>query len=527
MANIDPCIGDIGSPFDERFRHNSGSAAATTVLIVGAGPAGLFAACELLRHGVRPRVVEQRLAPHREARGTALQPAVLEMLERAGLIELFLRAGVRIRHIQLLGPGLREIASEHFADSGCTYEFQCSLPQWRTEAILREHLESLGLKVEFGTEVTSIEDDPEGVRVTLNTGGRTETVTAAYVLGAGGGHSITRHSMQEHLTGETYDGRYFVADVKIRLPCPPECGRLVVGPAGFVLFSPLPDERWLIFVNCDEADTRRELPTEAELGALLNAKAGVDVGLNDLRWVSPFKMHRRVVERLGDGRRFLLGDAAHLSSPLGGEGLNSSLMDAADIAWKLALVLRGTAKPSLLGSYAIERGLADRHVLEVSDQVHSLVMGLVAMCHGEGEPSVPQGDDPTQKVAGVRRRLMLDVSYAGSPLVGQAGAVIAGPSPGERFPSCHRLRGTGHHLIVFGAAPRLDHLRARWNKLVSIGDAANAHFDATEAGVPDGGAILVRPDGFIGFRAAPVDETTMAALDDHLATYLVPQGGAS
>jgi 2-polyprenyl-6-methoxyphenol hydroxylase-like FAD-dependent oxidoreductase len=345
MSNVDPCIGDIGATLDERFCKNHGPAAAPTVLIVGAGPAGLFAACELLRHGVRPRVVERRLAPHHEARGTALQPAVLEMLERAGLIDPFLHAGVRIRHIQLLGPGLHEIAWEHFADTGCAYEFQCSLPQWRTEAILREHLESLGLEVEFGTEVTSIEDDPEGVRVALDTSGRSETVTAAYVLGAGGGHSITRHSMQEHLTGETYDGRYFVADVKVRLPCPPECGRLVVGPAGFVLFSPLPDDRWLIFVNCDEADTRRELPTGTELGTLLNAKTGVDVGLNDLRWVSLFKMHKRVVERLGDGRRFLLGDAAHLSSPLGGEGLNSSLMDAADIAWKLALVLRGAAKP--------------------------------------------------------------------------------------------------------------------------------------------------------------------------------------
>jgi hypothetical protein len=84
------------------------------------------------------------------------------------------------------------------------------------------------------------------------------------------------------------------------------------------------------------------------------------------------------------------------------------------------------------------------------------------------------------------------------------------------------LSGTGHHLIVFGTAPRLDHLRARWEKLVSVVDATNLHFDATEAGVPNGGAILVRPDGFIGFRAAPANETTMDALDTHLATYLVP-----
>jgi 2-polyprenyl-6-methoxyphenol hydroxylase-like FAD-dependent oxidoreductase len=122
-----------------------------------------------------------------------------------------------------------------------------------------------------------------------------------------------------------------------------------------------------------------------------------------------------------------LGDAAHLSSPLGGEGVNAAFMDAADIAWKLALVVRGAAKPSLLDSYATERGLADHHVLEVSDEVHGLVMGLVAMCEGGGVPNVPTGV-PAQNVAATRRRLMLDVSYAGSPLVGQAAPGTSRPA---------------------------------------------------------------------------------------------------
>lgn len=491
------------------------------VLIVGAGPAGLFAACELIRHGIRPRVVERRTEPHHEARGTALQPAVLEMLERGGLIEPFLDAGVRIRRIQLLGPGQREIATEEFAGAGCRYEFQCSLPQWRTETILRNHLVSLGLEIEFGTEVTSIEDAPDGVRVTLDRGGNTETIAAAYVLGAGGAHSVTRHSMHEQLAGDTYDGRYFVADATIRLPGPPECGRLIVGPTGFVLLSPLPDQRMLIFVNRDHDDIQRELPTKAEFGNLLNSRTGIEVGLGDLRWVSPFTMHKREVAHLSDGRRFMMGDAAHLSSPLGGEGLNSAFMDAGNIAWKLALVLHGAAKPSLLDSYTTERGLADHHVLEVSDEVHRLVTGLVSMCRDGGAPSVSPGD-PAQNMAGARRRLMLDVSYAGSTLIGQAGAFAGGPPPGERFPFSHRLKGTLHHLIVFGGAPRLENLRERWGGLVSIIDAAEGEFGAAECGLPDTGVILVRPDGFIGFRATPVDGSMVEAIHAHLETYLVP-----
>jgi 2-polyprenyl-6-methoxyphenol hydroxylase-like FAD-dependent oxidoreductase len=234
-----------------------------SVLIVGSGPAGLFAACELMRYGVKPRIVEQRLAPHHETRGTALQPAVLEIIDRAGLIEPFISGGVHIKHSQILAPGMREILSVNFAEDGCRYGFQCSQPQWRTEQILRDHLKRRGVDVEYGVEVAAVDADPETLRVTLEVGGRPEVVKPRCLLGAGGAHSVTRHSMAEHLVGETYAGQYVVADAKLGLAIPPETTCIPVGATGFALFGPLPEGRWLIFVNRDLGDARADLPTVA------------------------------------------------------------------------------------------------------------------------------------------------------------------------------------------------------------------------------------------------------------------------
>jgi hypothetical protein len=205
-------------------------------------------------------------------------------------------------------------------------------------------------------------------------------------------------------------------------------------------------------------------------------------------------------------------------------GINATFMDAADIAWKLALVLRGKARPSLLDTYAIERGMADCHVLEVSNEIHTVITGLVATFAAGGTPGAPPSTSD-EVVSAARRQSMLDVSYAGSPIVGRAGEGSRGPAPGERFPANRRLKGESHHLLVVGPTQRLDRMRARWDGLVTIVDASAEGFNATEAGAPDDGAVLIRPDGFIGFRATPANDVTMAALDAHLERYLVPTTG--
>jgi 2-polyprenyl-6-methoxyphenol hydroxylase-like FAD-dependent oxidoreductase len=419
------------------------------------------------------------------------------------------------------GAGLKQIAQADLGELDCAYNFQCSLPQWRTEAILRDKLKTFDIPIEYGSEVTAIEDDAGMLRVDLVRDGQAESFHASYVLGAGGGRSVTRHSMQEHLGGETYSGKYIVADVRLALPTAPERGRVIVSASGFVLMSPLPDQRWLIFVNREDDDDNEEAPSAEALGALVDKRAGVAVGLSDMHWVSYFRMHRRAVGALGDGRRFLLGDAGHLSSPLGGEGINKAFMDASNIAWKLALVVRGHAKPSLLESYVFERGLADHHAMDVSDEIHNFVMGLVAMCANGGTPLLPEAD-PDAAMAVARRRAMLDVSYAGSAVV--CGADGGSPAPGDRFPGRCRLEGTSHHLIHFGDPTGLDHFRSRWGELIQVVDGAAGRFVPAECGVDRIGMTLVRPDGHIGFRASTVDDASVAALESHLASYLVTPG---
>jgi hypothetical protein len=195
-------------------------------------------------------------------------------------------------------------------------------------------------------------------------------------------------------------------------------------------------------------------------------------------------------------------------------------MDGANIAWKLALVLRGAAKPSLLDNYAFERGLADRHVLEVSNEIHGMVMHLVEICRAGETLSLP-AEAPAEALAGLRKRAMLDVSYKGG-LLTERGSGGAEPAPGSRFPGWCDLDGATHHLVFSGGAPRLDDFRARWAAHVSVVEWTRASALAEQTGLGEGGLVLVRPDGFIGFRRGAADDAAMKSVDTHLSTYLQP-----
>ncbi len=508
--------------------------AGAQVLVVGAGPSGLLAAVELARHGVAVRLVERQPEPHHQARATAIQAGTLEILAQAGLAGTFLAAAEHVKFARVLDEKLRPLSESSFAGAGGYWDIQCSLPQWRTEQLLAARLAELGGTVERGVSVVSLEPHSGGVVAGLeHAGGRGEVAEARWVVGAGGAHSVTRESLDEELAGQTYPGLALAADVAVSCALPRDVSALIATARGYVLLAPLPGERWITFVgDLDRAEAARLSEggagpeAVAELvRAALERRAGDAVTVDDVGWAAQFRMHRRLVPDLAGPRRFLLGDAGHLSSPFGGEGLNSGLHDAHNLAWKLALEVHGRARPGLLASYAAERGPVAQHVIETADQVHALVHGAVETAR-TGVAAEPLS--PASAEALIRARAMLDTSYASGPLAGEALApgepVPDSPVPGDRYPDRVTLPGPRHHLLLFGwpAGGAAEQLGRRWRGLL---DVIQADGDPRRAGLTGSGAVLVRPDGYIGFRAAPAGPDALAAVDAHLSTYLIPVCG--
>ena len=338
----------------------------TQVLIVGAGPVGLTTALELTRHGVPVRIMDKAPPrPETESRALGTFSRTLETFERLGALEHMLEEGVLVHGFSFYAGG--EARGERIGRLGldgldAPHPTLLMLGQASTERILIERLEGLGVPVERPVEVVDVHQDGDAAHATLrDERGREEEVSAPYLVGADGARSAVRKALGANFPGLRMQGQYLV-DARVDFPGGKELpggeGHLSLGPKSLLVFGRLPGGLWRVIVSLQQDDPRmkRETPTRELMQSLVDEHPWLGARLvGDLAWASAFFISNRMVNRMRSGRVFLAGDAAHVHSPVGGQGMNTGIADATNLAWKLALALRGFGGEGLLDSYEAER----------------------------------------------------------------------------------------------------------------------------------------------------------------------------
>jgi 2-polyprenyl-6-methoxyphenol hydroxylase-like FAD-dependent oxidoreductase len=386
------------------------------VLIVGAGPAGLTLAVDLTRRGVRARVVERGPGLFPGSRGKGLNPRTQEVFDDLGVIDAVRRAGgpypLMLGWEDARRLGTHDMIERGRPTPGAPYPDLWMVPQWRTARLLYERLQELGGSVEFGTELTGLTQDADGVEARLSHADvSAETVRTAYLVAADGGRSTVRRALAIPMTGETVDpSPMLVADARIDGIDRDHWHAWPKAKGGGLALCPLAGtDQFQILAQYEDADAVPDTSAEAvrQLIAERTHLAASDV--REVLWASDFRVRAAMAERFAEGRVFLVGDAAHIHSPAGGQGLNTSVQDAYNLGWKLGQVLRHGADPALLDSYEEERLPVAAGVLGISTRIHR--------AHRAGDA---QGQ---HRGAEVRQ---LGLSYRGSRL-----AVDLRPAPEE------------------------------------------------------------------------------------------------
>lgn len=513
------------------------------VLVVGAGPAGLTVASELHRHGVRFRIIDRLVQPPQYAKAVGIQPRTLEIWEDMGVLREMLDHSVEMLGQIVFVNGAETSRLELSLPSQVPYAFMC-LPQYETERLLTEHLQRLGGSVERGVALTSLNQEPDGVSATLASPSGEQHVRASFLVGCDGAHSVVRHQLGLGFEGGRFSEEYMLGDVEVSWRLPPgfaiRAMHTTDGSTDDLLVCiPLPGRgryRMSMFVPPQLAGSETEhgfasdrpAPRLDHIQAVLDRLAPEPTTARNLRWSSIFRISHRLVERYSLGRVFLCGDAAHIHPPTGAQGMNTGIQDGYNLAWKLALAVRGLGAPALLESYDQERR-----------PVGEDVVGRTVRHARAGFESDP--DDPATIML---REAQLLVGYPDSPLVAEDGTFGGGPPPGARAPDARGLAregtnfplrlfellsGPSHVLLLHADAPEalenlgdvaaaaLEHasgqLRAyavlaseltpAWLPVGVIRDVEDGFRSAYAA---DGScAYLVRPDGYIGYRQRPLD----------------------
>ncbi len=522
----------------------TGDADSSFPLIIGAGPVGLTMANELARHGVRCRIIDQAPAPSQTSKALGIFPRTLEVFETMGLADSFLRAGHRLRGLSIRHGG-ESLAAIDFDTVASPFPFALSLPQAETERLLLERLATFGIEVERDLSLTNLTQGSDSVRATLRRAdGYEELVQTPWLLGCDGAHSTTRHALGMEFEGAPYDESFILADVCLETLLERDRLHLFLGADGVLGMFPFGGDRWRIVANIPPESRVQALPevTLEEVQTLTDRRASAGIRLSDPVWLARFHISHRIVPQFRKLRVFLLGDAAHIHSPAGGQGMNTGIQDAFNLAWKLALVVRGRASAQLLASYHAEREPVARDVLNLTDRITRMATARNSVVQSVRDFLLPMVSGIELVGGKIADRLAeLNVSYRRSAMVENHGGGRL--RAGDRAPDAELrdqnngarrifelLREPRHVLLIFlGAALEVGgkteglaaaliglpegmidtyRIARGWSDAPSemrdLSGLAHAAY-----GFRKGGIALVRPDGYLGFRSDDFSPETL------------------
>lgn len=521
------------------------------VLIAGAGPTGLTVANVLHRSGVDFRILDKTSGPVEETRALVVHAKILELFDKLGLADEAIEQGSKVGAAQVLKRG-KSVGKLSFFEDGqndsSPYPFALIYEQHRNERLLIRGLGDSGAGIEWNTELLSLTQSTDGVTAAVRrSDGSEETIEAKWVVGADGASSPVRHALGLGFEGDTYEESLFLADVELEWDGEP--GRVYIDftREGFYAFFPMPGEnRFRLIGNVPNELEETEEITARDVQEIFDRYSGVETRITEAHWTSVYKIHRRMAERFRVGRVFLAGDAAHVHSPAGGQGMNTGIGDAYNLAWKLALVVKNQAREILLDSYEAERMPFARAILNGSDRGFYIQTASNPATQGIKLFAVPLLFRLVSAVSPLRKQAFWFVSqlwtqYRKSPAVSQGESVRKGPHAGERAPYgffesgpdsgksiFEKLWGTDHHLLLFGGKePDSARLEASRDEIEGMLDryefpvnfhqipAGNEQLQ-NRYGVRKPSVFLIRPDGHVAYRGEASDVVGLKMYLDRL-----------
>ena len=476
-----------------------------SILVVGAGPVGLTMACELARFGLPVRIIDKASHATRTSKALVIWSRTLELMDRMGCTAPFLDAGLRA-HGATLRHGSKVLGHTSLDSIASAYDFALMLPQSVTERLLTAHLENLGITIEREVELAGFsEADGQVVATLRHADGREEQIRTPWLLGCDGAHSIVRHGLAVDFRGETEGDDWMLADVRLEgdgAPAADDIGIYFHHDGPFIIF-PMPGGRARIVTTIGKTvpGHRRPDPTLEEVQAMVDGRAGGGFRVTDPKWLANFNINERKVTDYRRGRVFLAGDAAHIHSPAGGQGMNTGMQDAINLSWKLAMVEQGAAGPALLDSYSPERSAVGVIVLRNATRLTDVgtLSNPVAQVARNAAAHFMLGFHAVQARMATQMS-EIDIAYAHSPL-------SHGRHAGERMPPSQYDGAPpggdrAPRFVLFAAnAETAAALTARFPTLL----------EARPRTPPEPSRLLiVRPDGYVGL-SAPADDLEEAA----------------